>query len=320
MFQNLGVKLVCLLVALVLWAQVASNSEVMREIALPLQVSGLPDSLVVVRSLLPETVDVRVRGSRLQLLGSDVFGHELGRVRLELDRETVGTRRVRLAANQVEGEVTALDIVSPVLVELSVQRRLQRAVPVRLRLEGTPADDVALSGRPVVEPTSVTAEGPEELVLALEEVPTEVVRLDRRRSSFVQRVALVPPHPDVTLRPVEVSLEVGIEPVVERVIDDVLVTIYGDGVENFERLRLDPSMVRVRLFGAAGVVDRLGPEDVEALVLIDRGVSGVDELPVEIVGIDGVQRWVVEPRSIQVVVDAPDTTAGSAADDGDGTP
>ena len=313
MFRNTGAKILCLLVALLSWTKVASDADVERSVAVDLEIVGLADTLAVAESRIPSTADLSVRSSRLQLLMADVFGRDFGHLELDLDRAGPGRHRITLSRSDAKVNATPLKVLSPQWVDLQVQRRAERAVPVRLRTAGSIPEGYAAVGRPELTPEIVNVSGPEDVVAGIEAIDTVPVRLDRRRSSFRERVALIPPDPDVDLRPVEVDVTAAIERVVPRAFDRVLVTVFTDGAETEERFRLDPTEVRVRVFGAESVVKNLGPEDISVRVPIEPGMRGVDEVEVEVVAIDGVTRTVVEPRSIQVVADVSDTSAVDAA-------
>lgn len=314
MFQNLGVKLLCLLVAILLWVQAASTDFQEREVTLPLEVVGLADSFAVARSRLPEGINVRLRENRLRLLLSDVWRTELGTVALDLEGVSPGRSRIPLIPRDVQTEATALAIIAPTSVDVNVQPRLRRRIAVRLETQGEIPDGYAASGVRDIAPESVVVVGPEDVVLGISEVATEVVSLDRRRASFRETVAVVPPAADVTVSPREVSLSFGIEEVITRVIDEVLVIVFTDGDATHERLRLDPTTVSVTVVGAAGVVGRLAAEDITVRVPIANDLRGVANVPVEVVGLDGVRQTSVSPQEIQVFVESPDTTATAEGD------
>ena len=56
MFQNLGIKSLCLIIASLLWLQAAATTDVEEILRLPVRVVGLTDSLTVVGSRLPDTI------------------------------------------------------------------------------------------------------------------------------------------------------------------------------------------------------------------------------------------------------------------------
>ena len=65
-FRHLGLKVLAIILASVLWFTVAGEHVVERSLRVPLAARNLPTSLEIVGDL-PETVDVRVRGSSAQL-------------------------------------------------------------------------------------------------------------------------------------------------------------------------------------------------------------------------------------------------------------
>ena len=300
MLSNLGIKLICLLVALLLWAQVASNVAVEQLVRLPLEVAGLSDSLAVATSRLPESVTVRIRGNRLQLLASDLVRRDLGRVQLDLSAVGPGVHRYDISVLDVRVAATPLEVVPPVALELDVQRLVSKFVPVRLILIGDLPDGVAMAGRPELVPARVTVSGPRSLVEPVEEVQSEALRLARRRTSFTQRVPLVAPDRDLRVRPIEVEVAVGIDEIIERVFEDVPVTVLSE-IEP-ERVSLEPTMVRVRVSGAVGVVNALTLDEVSVLVPIGSSVMGVAQVPAQAVVPDGLLVTGLEPSSIHVLV------------------
>ena len=65
-FRHLGLKVLAIMLASVLWFTVAGEHVVERSLRVPLAVRNLPPNLEIVGDL-PEAVDVRVRGSAAQL-------------------------------------------------------------------------------------------------------------------------------------------------------------------------------------------------------------------------------------------------------------
>lgn len=300
MFSNIGIKLICLLVALLLWAQVASTVDVEQLVRLPVEITGLGDSLAIATSRLPDAVSVRIRGNRLQLLASDLVRRELGRVQLDLSAVGPGLHRYDISVLDVRVAATPLEVVPAIAIELDVQRKISKLVPVRLVLTGELPVGVAMAGRPEIVPPRVTVSGPEKLVELVEEVRSEELRLARRRSSFTQRIPLVSPDRDVRVRPIEVEVAVGIDEIIERVFEEVPVTVLSE--IDPERVSLDPTMVRVRISGAVGVVNALTLDEVSVLVPIGSSVKGVALVPAQAVVPDGLSVTGVEPSTIHVLV------------------
>jgi len=61
-FRNIGLKLLALALAILLWLTVAGEHVVERSLRVPLEFRNVPDALEIVGNA-PDTVDVRLRGS-----------------------------------------------------------------------------------------------------------------------------------------------------------------------------------------------------------------------------------------------------------------
>ena len=301
MFENLGVKLACLFIALLLWVQVASNVEVEQMVRLPLRVEGLADSLAIHEDELPATVSVRIRGSRLQLLLADIVSRELGRVTLDLTGLGPGRHRYDVSVLDVRVNATALEVVPPVSLDLQVLRKVQRLVPVRLVTEGELPEGFVLAGRAESIPSRVEVSGPEDRVETVESVRTRAVRLGRRRASFRERVPLVPPGPGLALHPVEVDVEIGVDAVIERRFEDVPVTVLSDLPAPW--ITVVPTSAAVVVRGARSVVEALAVEEVSVLLPIDETIRGVAQVAAQVAVPDGIVSFSVEPATFQVIVD-----------------
>lgn len=113
--KRVGLKLVCLLAALVLWLQVAATTVVDDTVAMPLQAVGLRDGTAPASGDLPRSIRVRVRGSKLQLVAHRYFGQRVGIVVVDLARPAPGSIVERdVGTEDVRSELSALSIAPPV--------------------------------------------------------------------------------------------------------------------------------------------------------------------------------------------------------------
>jgi YbbR domain-containing protein len=103
------------------------------------------------------------------------------------------------------------------------------------------------------------------------------------------------------LRPVEVEVSAGIEPVEERIFEMVPLTVLRE--DNRMRIELVPPQARVVVTGARSVLDALSAADINVLVTIPEGVEGVSEVEAEAVVPDGVLTARVEPQTFQVLAE-----------------
>jgi len=298
---SIGSKVLALLVALLLWLQVASTVEVEEVVELPLTIVELPDSLVVREAAIPQHAKVRIRGSKLQLLMRDLFKRDLGSVRVPMADASAGLTRINLDADLVAISATALDVITPQELLFRVHRKATRRVPVRVAMDGQlPPEDI-VAGRPELSPYEVDVSGPKALVDALVHINTQPLDLSKRRQSFRERLALASPDPDLELRPREVEVAVGIDRIIERTFTDVLISVLSD-IGN-DRIHISPTTAQVRVSGAQAVVEAMGPADVSVVLHIGELEAGSYELPAEIVVPDGTASTSVEPLVFHVIID-----------------
>lgn len=170
-FRHLGLKVLAVALATVLWLTVAGEHYVERSLRVPLEFRNLPSYLEIVGDP-PATVDVRLRGSSAIL--SRI---EPGEVVAGLDLATgrAGSRLFHIRNDEVRVPygVEVAQIV-PGTVSLELEKSGRRVVPVMPVVEGDPAPGFVL-GRIIPEPLTVEVVGPESRLRQLSGATTEPV-------------------------------------------------------------------------------------------------------------------------------------------------
>jgi YbbR domain-containing protein len=137
-------------------------------------------------------------------------------------------------------------------------------------------------------------------VAALVHVNTDPIDISRRREGFRERVRLSAPDEDVRLRPVEVDIAVAIDRIVERSFANLPISVLSE--MDPARLDIEPKQAQVRITGAKGVVEGMGPADISVIVHVGELAPGVYELPAEVLLPDGTGSMSIEPAAFRVVV------------------
>jgi uncharacterized protein (TIGR00159 family) len=195
LFRNMGPKLATLGLVVVSWLVITAKQGGIVTVTAPLKFQNLPESLALIGSA-PETVDVQLKAIS-SLLPSPARLDIVATVDLAKVREGTSQVPVRPDGFQLPLGVTVAGI-SPAGVKVTVQRKIRREVPVRLRKVGVPPRGLRLK-RLVVEPGRVTIEGPEHLLAQVEGVDTEEVNLASLQQGGVLEVKLLSPTPQVKL-------------------------------------------------------------------------------------------------------------------------
>ncbi len=194
--KNLGLKIVSLVLACILWWYVSlPRREEVRErvVTASLSLVGIPSYLVITTPDIRGSVSVRVRGrkSDLRMLASqsleasaDLSGvNKPGEVEI-----TIRPRHINVPENI---EVISIE---PPKVRFRVEQLRQRAVPIRPHLEGT-APDGYIVGQATADPALALCSGPSSQIMNLAEVTTERIIMTGRTGTFVQSVAVISDSP-----------------------------------------------------------------------------------------------------------------------------
>jgi YbbR domain-containing protein len=208
--EDLGLKLLALSITLVLWLAVTDFNKP-RTIRTAVQLNFVrPDNLNISNET-PKTVDVLLTGSRDQL-NSIKFLDLVATVDISDNR--AGERIIRLSTDRVHMELppgVKIESFQPATIPIRLEPRVEREIPVEVKLEGKPADGFELYGTNT-HPNTVSVRGPASLVEALKHAPTETISIAGRKEGFtVSGVTIdIPDHKvDLLDTTVDVMIEIG---------------------------------------------------------------------------------------------------------------
>jgi len=186
-FHNLGLKLLSLFLAALLWAVVLGEQKVEVTVNVPLNLD-LPQNLFLVNDP-TDTLEVRVRGPKTlvtsvtpreiavgELPVKLVEGENIILIREELVRVPRGTQVVE---------------VSPRRVRVILERAVEREVEISPRVEGSPPDGYVVR-RVTSNPPRVRMVGPTSELTRITRVRTLPISVTGQTASFSTRVLLEP--------------------------------------------------------------------------------------------------------------------------------
>ncbi len=183
LFDNLGVKLVALLLAVVVYLHVYTERPANMIVSFPLEFEDLPDSLSLYGPA-PRVVQAELKGTGKQL------------IRLKLTEPRLKVSMAGVVAGRFERPITADDLplipsdkievkrmVGPGLLVFQLDHKEARRVAVAPRVSGAPKSDAVWSGEVAVEPPTVVIHGPRRSLAHLDSIPLQIVRIDGRRDT-----------------------------------------------------------------------------------------------------------------------------------------
>ncbi|HKE82783.1 MAG TPA: CdaR family protein [Vicinamibacterales bacterium] len=195
-FRRLGLKLVSVILAALLWLVVSGEQTVERALRIPLEYTNLPRQLELVGDP-PTVVDVRVRGSSGTL--SRIAQGELVAV-LDVRSARAGQRLFHLTSAEVRAPFGVEVVqVTPSNVSMLFEPSESKTVPVVPEIEGQPAPGFVVSSYRS-EPPAVVVVGPGSALKNLTQATTEAVPVNGSSSTVTETVTVGVTDPSVRLR------------------------------------------------------------------------------------------------------------------------
>ena len=276
-FGHLGLKVLAVALAALMWTTVSRDSLVERSVRAPLEFQNVPDGLEIVNDT-PGTVDVRVRGT-----SSLLSRLEPGDIVAVLDMRTArpGQRMFHLIADEVRVPMGVEIVqVSPPTITFDFERASSRIVPVVPTIDGDPGPGYIV-GEVSSDPARVEVVGPESRLRELHNATTEPVSIQNATRPVQERVTVGVPDGMLRLkngRTATVTVDIRPAPI-ERTVVGVRV-----GVRNLPAGRtasLVPDTVAVVVKGPRETLASLGPPDVAVFVDLASLGPGRYLLPVK---------------------------------------
>ena len=209
-FDNLGLKLAALLLALLVYLNVYLDRPQSMMMTFPVQVDGLADSLSL-SGPVPSTVQAEMHGTGKQLLRLRVTEPPY-RVSLE----GIGAGRFERAVSSGDLPVSLNEglqvdrMVGPRTIGLTVERRVKRSIPVAPRVVGLAGSGAHWTGRVLATPESLEITGPRSAVVGLDSLVLQSAHIDGKRDTVNASVGPASLPDWCTVAPAVVSLRLPI--------------------------------------------------------------------------------------------------------------
>ena len=292
-FRHLGVKIVSIALAALLWLVVSGEQIVERALRIPLEFTNLPSQLELVGET-PTVVDVRVRGSSGAL--SRIAGGELVAV-LDLRSARAGQRLFHLTGADVRSPF-GIDVVqvTPSNLSLRFETSMSKVVPIVPGVEGEPAPGFVI-GTVTVNPPTVEVLGPAGALQDLTQAITEPVSVAGAAGPITETVTVGAPDPSVRLRePVSARVTVSVSAApVEWTVTNVPIQLRNSNRPTL----ITPKWVSVQVRGPRDTRNA-SAADFDASVDVSALRSGQFDLPVRIAPPPNVGVVRVEPERVRV--------------------
>ncbi|EAU53602.1 YbbR-like domain-containing protein [Mariprofundus ferrooxydans] len=210
LFRRYNLHFWAIMIAIALWLQVHGQGEGSLSMDVPLQVQGLPADMMIVNDF-PEHVRVTIKGLQSRL--KELRQQDLT---VPLDVSDLTTPGVVERGMQLSSVVlpTGLRIekVKPERLQLQVDRRVTRSIPVRAHFELPEGWQVTQVS---IEPKQVKLTGPDVWLEALREVETTAIRPELKAGPIEAKTGVESPA-GKSIRLANLKVEIVVRGVLER--------------------------------------------------------------------------------------------------------
>ena len=297
-FRQLGLKILAIALASLLWLTVAGEHVVERSLRVPLEFRNIPEALEIVGNT-PDSIDVRLRGSSAVL--SRVQAGEIVAV-LDLSSARSGSRLFHIRNDEVRAPFgVEVSQIVPATLALELEKSARRKVPVVPAIEGDPAAGFVV-GKWTADPAIVEIVGPDSHVRQVAEATTEPVSVKDAKTRVRDGVTIGVVDSSVRLTQAQsanVTVEIWPAPV-ERRMPEVPVRWrnLGTGL----RAQISPQLVQVSVRGSAGPLAALRGDSAQAFVDLAGLGSGRYNLRVQVDPADTFGVVAIDPAVVSVTI------------------
>jgi YbbR domain-containing protein len=309
LFHNFITKLLCLVMAFVLYVYVNTSENIDRDFVVPISISNRPPSLLITQQSASEARLV-VNGPKAKM---DQLKPEDLALTLSLrDSQRPGEVSFRLYADQVATppgiRVRSLE---PASVLLQLESIVARTVEIRAMLDGQPREGYEVAEVKVTPPLIEVA-GPPSVLGRMSSIETDPVDIEGMTGSFKQRVGFRTPN--------LVSLSVRRSTIVavtirERTLHRTFESRPVRAVSGRTDLTIEPALVEVALEGPYSIVQAMTPELLEPVVSDDGLLPGQSaQRPVVLRAVPPQRIEVsIEPAEVRIAVPTPSPASATEA-------
>ena len=184
--KNLSLKLISLLLGFIIWQAVSSEQGIELTFSIPIELRNLPEGFEVIKESVHQA-DVRLRGTA-EILRS-LSPQDIS-IAVDLSGAEPGERVAYLTPSDVTAPFGSRVMrVTPALLEIELDRTLEKTVNIIPRVSDAPAEGFELAGIHL-SPKKITVIGPESHIQNLEQITTVPLSAEGLRQSFSRTVRL----------------------------------------------------------------------------------------------------------------------------------
>jgi len=259
--KNFWYKVLSLVLAVIIWGII--QGEQVYEVTREIQINVIVPEGYAIRGDEVRSKSATIRGSRVWMLEApEPLEAE---VVIPSDTKTGSLFKTRIGKDKIKNWNERLQlIVHDPYMEIFVDRQIERTVPIKEVLQGTPAEGYIIE-KVKIDPLVVVLSGVRSDVLKVRQVFTEPIDVSGLQESRHVEVRLMPPAgmfvSEMSIERAQVHLKVGDSKINKR-FGNIPIEIVGADYEAAVR----PSQVSIMIQGTPGVLNFVTRSDFRAFV------------------------------------------------------
>ncbi|MTI80818.1 MAG: hypothetical protein FH758_08035 [Firmicutes bacterium] len=290
-WRRYSLMILSLFIAVLLWLYVTNLQSPLREqeFRVSLQPSGLPDGMVVEE--LPDRVSIRVKTIDIK-----VGGLEAGDFNANIDLSEAKLGENNLPVNVKAPPGVDISRVIPNEVTVQVDKLVQKQVPVKVFLRGTPEPGYSV-GEAVLVPNAVLARGPSRALNTIEQVPV-TVDVEGASQNLDYTLPLSLQQPGISLSPEVVRVVVPVNITVPYKAVPVRINVTGKPASEYQIDQMTAEPAVVKMYAPSDILSEINEVSTKQINL--NGVSGNLKRSVELNLPEGVV--LLQPDNVEVTI------------------
>ncbi len=261
--------------AVLLWVFVVSGNIYSLDINIPIEGRNLPAKKAL-KEEVPDHARIKLKGTGRALFKTLLLKNFMSDFKLVLDLERISEeydfylndyferypQKVVIAPSL---EVEYIEVIYPDSIHISLDAYREKVVSVDQQLLVLPSAGYTLVGDPVVTPKQVQIAGSREIVESIELIATvrdtihdaiapltRIMRFEKLSNKLVE------------YNPNQVSVSANVQPISERIISDVQVSIRN--IRPDVRVFPSPQSVSLTVIGGADYIAAIQPDDIQVII------------------------------------------------------
>ncbi len=307
--KHIGLKIIACIFGIALWFYVVSARITEIDIQVPLIFTRLPETLAIA-SRPAQKITITVSGTAIDLIRLKTASESAAKILVDLHDAQLGLERIILSEeNFIAPDFPKVHYLSAnqiAALEVEIDTRISRTVPVHLKGSFGAKDGYTIIGVPTPNPDTILISGAREALTRIFEITTEEVSKQNLEADATFHIPLdfskLPPY--VTPSDSIAKVPVSVQPLARKSFQKIPVQLIGQ----FDRslYALEPALATVEISGGQGVLSKLKKQDIMLFIEFNRfAIEDADSLEPTVRINSDVKSFQVRPEKFYLKKKAP---------------